>query len=200
LLAVVYDTFTSIEKDKFRKLFLHKRHAARRAYTLLCSKDPPHWISLKQFLGLMKFFKPNQNVLHNYIIFKSLDKEERGALSLDDFYNVFEKKELSWKKDLSVVVSHDMFRTCPWSCRMTCSGMLRDVQDLSVVVSHDMFRTCPWSCRMTCSGMLCDVQDLYVVVLRDMFRVALVILCLYYSYGIIGLECFSGLKLKNCCK
>ena len=25
LLAVVYDTFTNIEKNKFRKLFLHKR-------------------------------------------------------------------------------------------------------------------------------------------------------------------------------
>ena len=30
-------------------------------------------------------------------------------------------------------------------------------------------------------------------------RVALVIFLLYYSFGIIGIECFSGLQLHNCC-
>ena len=30
-------------------------------------------------------------------------------------------------------------------------------------------------------------------------RVAIVILLMYYSFGIIGIECFSGLKLKDCC-
>ena len=30
-------------------------------------------------------------------------------------------------------------------------------------------------------------------------RVALVIFLLYYSFGIIGIECFSGLQLRNCC-
>ena len=30
-------------------------------------------------------------------------------------------------------------------------------------------------------------------------RVALVIILLYYSFGIIGIECFSGLQLHNCC-
>ena len=30
-------------------------------------------------------------------------------------------------------------------------------------------------------------------------RVAVVILLMYYSFGIIGIECFSGLELKDCC-
>ena len=30
-------------------------------------------------------------------------------------------------------------------------------------------------------------------------RVALVIILLYYSFGIITIECFSGLQLRNCC-
>ncbi|XP_048581895.1 two pore channel protein 1 isoform X2 [Nematostella vectensis] len=293
LLAVVYDTFTSIEKDKFRKLFLHKRHAARRAYTLLCSKDPPHWISLKQFLGLMKFFKPNQNVLHNYIVFKSLDKEERGALSLDDFYNVFEKKELSWKK----MTKHD--NEWFYFIKVKCKGLyyiLKGIHWLicqkafdyfiyiviiangcSFVVEIIMLSKMPsserpvtaisthwystvfialygteallkiiglgakqyfrsgWNCfdfivtvlgiigaigasakSFSIAFIVClrplrllllfklkqryrDVLDTIWVLMPRMFRVALVILCLYYSYGIIGLECFSGLKLKNCC-
>ncbi len=35
MLAVVYDTFTRIEKEKFRRLFLHKRKAAQHAFRLL---------------------------------------------------------------------------------------------------------------------------------------------------------------------
>lgn len=31
-------------------------------------------------------------------------------------------------------------------------------------------------------------------------RVACVIILLYYSFGIIGIECFSGLQLKDCCQ
>ncbi|EDO47517.1 predicted protein [Nematostella vectensis] len=284
LLAVVYDTFTSIEKDKFRKLFLHKRHAARRAYTLLCSKDPPHWISLKQFLGLMKFFKPNQNVLHNYIVFKSLDKEERGALSLDDFYNVFEKKELSWKKVLNrkkkfvslnypifsyhLCVSYRIRISLPISlflhlisCFFVFFIILLGIHWLICQKAFDYFIylltfflvygteallkiiglgakqyfRSGWNCfdfivtvlgiigaigasakSFSIAFIVClrplrllllfklkqryrDVLDTIWVLMPRMFRVALVILCLYYSYGIIGLECFSGLKLKNCC-
>ncbi len=32
MLAVVYDAFTRIEKEKFRRLFLHKRRAAEHAF------------------------------------------------------------------------------------------------------------------------------------------------------------------------
>ena len=38
-----------------------------------------------------------------------------------------------------------------------------------------------------------NVQTLFL------HRVALVIILLYYSFGIIGIECFSGLQLHNCC-
>ena len=30
-------------------------------------------------------------------------------------------------------------------------------------------------------------------------RVTAVIILLYYSFGIIAIECFSGLQLRNCC-
>lgn len=41
MLAVVYETFTGIEKDKFRKLLLHKRKACKLAFRLLVSKQSP---------------------------------------------------------------------------------------------------------------------------------------------------------------
>ncbi|XP_020604403.1 two pore calcium channel protein 1-like [Orbicella faveolata] len=45
-----------------------------------------------------------------------------------------------------------------------------------------------------------DVFDTMGVLLPRMARMALVILLMYYSFGIVGIECFSGLKLKNCCQ
>jgi len=44
-----------------------------------------------------------------------------------------------------------------------------------------------------------DVFDTVVIVLPRMFRMAVMIILLYYSFGIIGIECFSGLHLRNCC-
>ncbi|XP_044164237.1 two pore calcium channel protein 1-like isoform X2 [Acropora millepora] len=44
-----------------------------------------------------------------------------------------------------------------------------------------------------------DVFETVVIVLPRMLRMALVIILLYYSFGIIGIECFSGLPLRNCC-
>jgi len=45
-----------------------------------------------------------------------------------------------------------------------------------------------------------DVFETMGVVMPRMLRVAVVILLLYYSFGIIGIECFSGLQLKDCCQ
>lgn len=58
MLAVVYETFTGIEKDKFRKLLLHKRKACRLAFRLLVSKQTPNMIRFKQFHGLMRYYSP----------------------------------------------------------------------------------------------------------------------------------------------
>ncbi len=56
LLAVVYDTFTSLEKDKFRKLVIHKRQACHYAFNLLVSKSNPNGIIFRHFYGMMTQF------------------------------------------------------------------------------------------------------------------------------------------------
>lgn len=58
MLAVVYETFTGIEKDKFRKLLLHKRKACQLAFRLLVSKQNPNAVRFKQFQGLMRYYAP----------------------------------------------------------------------------------------------------------------------------------------------
>lgn len=63
MLAVVYETFTRIERDKFRKLLLHKRNACQHAFRLLVSKQNPHRMRFRQFEGLMRYYSPKKSML-----------------------------------------------------------------------------------------------------------------------------------------
>lgn len=60
MLAVVNETFTSAERDKFKKLFLHKRKAAQHAFTLLVSNQHPDSMRFEQFHGLMRYYVPQK--------------------------------------------------------------------------------------------------------------------------------------------
>ena len=60
MLAVVNETFTSAERDKFKKLFLHKRKACQHAFKLLVSKQNPDQMRFKQFEGLMRYYAPQK--------------------------------------------------------------------------------------------------------------------------------------------
>ena len=73
LLAVVYSNFAEEEKDKFRKLFLHKREALRHAFRVLTS---PKGIEFHDFLIFMQHYRPRirESVctcqcacVHNYV-------------------------------------------------------------------------------------------------------------------------------------
>lgn len=63
MLAVVYETFTSIERDKFRKLLLHKRQACKNAFKLLLTKENPNQMEFVQFEGVMKYYAPKKSKL-----------------------------------------------------------------------------------------------------------------------------------------
>lgn len=60
MLAVVCETFTTIEKEKMKKLYLHKRKGCDLAYNLLISRNPSKELYFKQFRGLMKYFTPDR--------------------------------------------------------------------------------------------------------------------------------------------
>uniref|UniRef100_A0A8C3T510 Two pore segment channel 1 n=2 Tax=Chelydra serpentina TaxID=8475 RepID=A0A8C3T510_CHESE len=97
LLAVVFDTFSDIEKRKFKSLLLHKRTAIQHAYRLLVSKQRPSGISFKQFEGLMRFYKPRMCARERYLTFKALNQSNATLVSLKDFYNLYEVVGLKWK-------------------------------------------------------------------------------------------------------
>lgn len=69
MLAVVYETFTRIEMDKFRKLLAHKRSACQHAFRLLVTRQDTDHISLKQFQGLFKYYAPTKSKLFVNFLF-----------------------------------------------------------------------------------------------------------------------------------
>ncbi|XP_057218705.1 two pore channel protein 1 isoform X3 [Triplophysa rosa] len=97
LLAVVFDTFNGVEKMKFKSLLLHKRSAIEHAFQLLVSRQRPDGVSLKQFDGLMRFYRPRMNARDCFLTFKSLNQSGATMLSLQEFYRFYEVIGLKWK-------------------------------------------------------------------------------------------------------
>jgi two pore calcium channel protein 1 len=98
MLAVVYEAFTRIEKDKFRKLLLHRRKACQHAFRLLVTRINPTKISFRHFEGLMLYYKPRASRLDTYLMFKALDANKSGYVTLNEFYKVYEVSELKWQR------------------------------------------------------------------------------------------------------
>ncbi|KAJ3604188.1 hypothetical protein NHX12_028929 [Muraenolepis orangiensis] len=97
LLAVVFDTFNGVEKMKFKSLLLHKRSAIDHAFQLLVSRQRPMGVSLKQFDGLMRFYRPRMSARDRYLTYKTLNTSGTPMLSLQDFYTLYEVIGLKWK-------------------------------------------------------------------------------------------------------
>lgn len=97
LLAVVFDTFNGVEKMKFKSLLLHKRSAIDHAFQLLVSRQRPMGVSLKQFDGLMRFYRPRLSARDRFLTYKALNTSGAPHLSLQDFYKFYEVTGLKWK-------------------------------------------------------------------------------------------------------
>uniref|UniRef100_A0A3Q1CHR4 Ion transport domain-containing protein n=1 Tax=Amphiprion ocellaris TaxID=80972 RepID=A0A3Q1CHR4_AMPOC len=81
LLAVVFDTFNDVEKMKFKSLLLHKRSAIDHAFQLLVSRQRPMGVSLKQFDGLMRFYRPRMSARDRFLTYKALNTSGAPMLS-----------------------------------------------------------------------------------------------------------------------
>ncbi|CAK1552370.1 unnamed protein product [Leptosia nina] len=101
MLAVVYETFTRIEREKCRALLLHRRGAARRAFRLLVSRRAPHAVKLRHFAGLLRHYAPHYSGLDVYLMFKQLNQSASGGLSRSEFANVYEVFALRWAPQAS---------------------------------------------------------------------------------------------------
>ncbi|KAL2095381.1 hypothetical protein ACEWY4_010100 [Coilia grayii] len=99
LLAVVFDTFNGVEKMKFKSLLLHKRSAIEHAFQLLVSRQRPDGMTLKQFDGLMRHYRPRMSARDRFLTYKALNQSQpmTDILSLEDFYKFYEVIGLKWK-------------------------------------------------------------------------------------------------------
>ncbi|KAL3272233.1 hypothetical protein HHI36_022716 [Cryptolaemus montrouzieri] len=97
MLAVVYETFTGIERDKFRKLLLHKRKACQLAFRLLVSKQSPNAIRFKQFQGLMRYYSPRTSQRNVILMFHLLNVSGTGSLTQDEFLNIYDALTVKWR-------------------------------------------------------------------------------------------------------
>ncbi|XP_054279606.1 two pore calcium channel protein 1-like isoform X2 [Macrosteles quadrilineatus] len=97
MLAVVYETFTNIEREKFRKLLLHKRQACQHAFCLLTTKHNPTKMRFRQFEGLMRYFAPRKSIRDILLMFKQLNTSNSGAITLDEFCSVYDAVSIDWE-------------------------------------------------------------------------------------------------------
>ncbi|CAG9791274.1 unnamed protein product [Diatraea saccharalis] len=96
MLAVVYEAFTRIEREKCRALMLHRRRATRHAFRLLVSRRAPLAVRLRHFAGLMRHYAPHYSGLDVYLMFKQLNHSGTGGLSRAEFANLYEVFALRW--------------------------------------------------------------------------------------------------------
>ncbi|XP_075219021.1 two pore calcium channel protein 1-like isoform X4 [Lycorma delicatula] len=101
MLAVVYETFTSIEREKFKKLLLHKRQACRHAFRLLVTKQQPGKLRYRQFEGLMRYYKPKKSTRDVILMFKQMNVSNTGYLCPSEFYNIYDSVTLKWEPQYS---------------------------------------------------------------------------------------------------
>ncbi|XP_077509809.1 two pore channel protein 1-like [Amblyomma americanum] len=101
VLAVVYERFSSLEKEKFRKLLLHRRKACHQAFRLLVNRSSPSCLYFCHFEGLMKYYKPRAKRRDVYLMFKSMDTAKNGFLSQEEFLQVYEASKLTWERKWS---------------------------------------------------------------------------------------------------
>ncbi|CAL1678014.1 unnamed protein product [Lasius platythorax] len=120
MLAVVNETFTSRERDKFKKLFLHKRKACQHAFKLLVSKQDPDKMRFRQFEGLMRYYAPNKSTRDIVLMFCHMNASGSGALNCEEFLSIYDAATLQWDLQYSNIPWYRA--TTWWPLQMLCTG------------------------------------------------------------------------------
>lgn len=64
LLAVVYDTFSNLEKRKLKRLYFHKRIGCQHAFKLLVTKQDSNTVNIRNFIGMLRYLRPKKSRSH----------------------------------------------------------------------------------------------------------------------------------------
>ncbi|XP_065571448.1 two pore channel protein 1-like isoform X2 [Artemia franciscana] len=98
MLAVVYASFSSKEKEKLKKLLLHRQTACQHAFRLLISRKHSNSVNFKRFSGGIKHLDSYRSKRDTYLIFRLLNVSRTGVLNLSEFQHVLDALPIVWKK------------------------------------------------------------------------------------------------------
>uniref|UniRef100_A0AAY5EHV4 Ion transport domain-containing protein n=1 Tax=Electrophorus electricus TaxID=8005 RepID=A0AAY5EHV4_ELEEL len=175
LLAVVFDTFNGVEKVKFKSLLLHKRSAMRHAFQLLVSRQRPDGVSLKQFDGLLRFYRPRMSARDRFLTFKALNQSGTTMLSLEDFYKIYEVMGLKWRARRS---GEYWFDDLPHTAFLIFKG-------INLVVKSKAFQYVMY--------IVVAVNGVWILVETNMLNSKPVCVCVCVFYGVEVLLKITGL-------
>ncbi|XP_026472148.1 two pore calcium channel protein 1-like isoform X2 [Ctenocephalides felis] len=148
MLAVVYEAFTRIERDKFKALLLHKKRACELALPLLQEKNG-NGIKFEHFKGVMRYYAPYKRPLEVLLMFLSLNTSNTGLLSPKEWLGVYEACMLHWKRQGD---------SLPWF--YTAAKPLRIIGELAQnIVKRNLFEIVIY-CLLVLNG-LCMIFQLW---------------------------------------
>uniref|UniRef100_A0AAR2JF58 Ion transport domain-containing protein n=1 Tax=Pygocentrus nattereri TaxID=42514 RepID=A0AAR2JF58_PYGNA len=219
LLAVVFDTFNGVEKVKFKSLLLHKRSAIEHAFQLLVSRQRPDGVSLKQFDGLLRFYRPRMSARDRFLTFKALNQSGTTMLSSIDLICLGEH----WFDDLPHT-AFLIFKVYGVEVLLKITGLGPvayfssgwNLFDFSVTVFAFLglialaFQMEPFYFIVVLRPLqllrLFKIKQRYRNVLDTMFELfprmaslGLTLIIFYYSFAIVGMEFFADVIYPNCC-
>lgn len=99
MLAVVNETFTTAERDKFKKLFLHKRKACQHAFRLLTSRSDSQSMEFRQFEGLMRYYAPYKSPRDVILMYRYMNVSGNGLLTSAEFHSVYDAESLKFEPE-----------------------------------------------------------------------------------------------------
>ncbi|XP_046456240.1 two pore calcium channel protein 1-like [Daphnia pulex] len=97
LLAAVYASFSSMEKNKFQQLLLHRRKAAQHAFRLLLGRNNRFGITLQHFRGLLRHVDSSRTYREVYLMFRLLNTSESGIIDVNEFYHIYDVLDTKWR-------------------------------------------------------------------------------------------------------
>ncbi|RDD44376.1 Two pore calcium channel protein 1 [Trichoplax sp. H2] len=103
-LAAIYSSFNENSKYQFKKILLGTRKGLRLAFNLIDS-DQIGRISFRDFRGIMKYYSSSTPLRDLVLMFKIMDEDGEGTITLDEFYEFLSVCAITWDSD----ETHDQF-------------------------------------------------------------------------------------------
>jgi two pore calcium channel protein 1 len=99
ILAAIYNNFTKKENEKFSRLYYHKRRGLRLAFEVV-DQDGQGKMNFETFRGIMSAYNRWKTRDTMIVVFCALDKDEKGYLTLEDWFKLERIITCSWKQDI----------------------------------------------------------------------------------------------------